>query len=126
KPICQINTRLKAIADADLDFVTKGDLIGVFRIGCARPRNPVLELEAAGCRGGRFINEAEVPRAAERQPWQNRGYEKAGTQRSFHLTLEAIRSVSRTAAGQLLFFSVCLRLSGPPMQFQLLFTLMLY
>jgi hypothetical protein len=38
--------------------------------------------------------------------------------------LEAIRSVSRTAAGQLLFFNVCLLLLRPPLQFQLLFTLM--
>jgi hypothetical protein len=66
-----------------------------------------------------------VSRAAQRQRWQNRGYENAGTQRSFHMTLEAIRSVSRTAAGQLLFFNVCLLLSRPPLQFQPLFTLML-
>src|SRR5260370_13085948 len=110
KPIGQVNTRMKAISDPDLDFVTKGDLIGVLWIGYARPRDPVFQLETSWRRGWRFINETEVPRATERgQRRKDHGYKYTDPQRKLHLASEAIRSVSPIAAGQLLFFSVCLR-----------------
>ena len=95
KPISSVNTRLKAIGDADLDLVTKGDLIGVFQIGCACPRDPVFQLEVSRRGGCRFINKAEVPRARESgQLRQDHSYKYTDAYPELHLTLEAIRPVS--------------------------------
>jgi hypothetical protein len=72
KPISQVNARLKPIGYTDFDFVPKGDFIRMLWIGCARPRDPIFQLEASRSRGWCFIDKAEVPRAPERgDVWQD-------------------------------------------------------